>query len=238
MIRSVLILSFALMWSPCTGVADLESVVAATCKISNPTSTATGILLTTNDGAVFILSAAHVFEKTKGEHAKIIVHDHSTRTEHTVHLRTDGKPRWRRHATADVAILPVSLTGLRTINFDSLGDVHTIRLGEDAWVAGFPAQLEADASGAPVVRRGAVASTPLAPTAEHPTFLLSCATAGGDSGAPVVTKSGGLIGLVVGLHRETTTTTSPTEERTVHRPLDIAIAVHAGILRDLFASTD
>jgi hypothetical protein len=241
--RLLLLSLIALCWqqplaAAGAGAKDLGTIVAATCKIENPGSTATGILIRNENGHLFVLSAAHVFEKASGNDARLILRDERTRREVSIQLRKNHKQKWVKHPTADVAVLPVNIEHCSAISMADLASPSTITIGEDAWVPGFPAQLEADESGAPVVRRGAVASVPLSPAAKHPTFLLSCATANGDSGAPVVTRSGGVIGLVVGLHRETTTTTSPTEERTVHRPLDVAIAVHAGILRETLALVD
>ena len=243
MTRLFLLSLIALCWQQPIAAAgavtkDLGSIVAATCKIENPGSTATGILIRNESGHLFVLSAAHVFEKTSGNDARLILRDERTRREVSIQLRLNRKQKWVKHPTADIAVLPVNIEHCSAISMADLASPSTITIGETAWVPGFPAQLEADESGAPVVRHGAVASVPLSPDAKHPTFLLSCTTASGDSGAPVVTRSGGVIGLVVGLHRETTTTTSPTEERTVHRPLDLAIAVHAGILRETLALVD
>ena len=245
MTRLFLLSLIALCWQQPLAVAgvvavtkDLGSIVAATCKIENPGSTATGMLIRNESGQLFVLSAAHVFEKSSGDDARLILHDKGTRRDVSIKVRLDRKQKWVKHPTVDIAVLPVKIENCSPISMADLATPSTITIGETAWVPGFPAQLEADASGAPVVRHGAVASVPLSPAAKHPTFLLSCATAGGDSGAPVVTRSGGVIGLLVGLHRETTTTTSPTEERTVHRPLNVAIAVHAGIIRETLALVD
>ena len=88
---------------------------------------------------------------------------------------------------------------------------------------------------------GTVASFPLMPITDYKTFLVAANTFGGDSGGPVSVAHSRrsdthsqrpmVVGLVLGLQRETTKSVTSVEERTFHRPLGLAIVVHAEYIR-------
>src|SRR5262249_55559828 len=118
-----------------------------------------------------------------------------------------------------------------------------VRVGQDAWIPCFPARLESNPAGWPILRRGSIASHPLAPTKAQKTFLLDYSAFGGDSGAPVVVltdvKRGQgkeqrplVVGLVFGMNRQTDKATLPFEERIMHTPLALAVVVHAPFIRE------
>jgi hypothetical protein len=95
-------------------------------------------------------------------------------------------------------------------------------------VACFPAQTESHPAGWPVLRTGHLATATLAPAAELQRFFVDYAHFAGDSGAAVVveTEQGPLVaGVVVAMQRQTDRITSPYEEKTIHTPLGLAIAV-------------
>lgn len=234
-----------------TASTTLQQVANATTKFSNQSSTATSIILRTRSNQYILLTSAHVLEQATGDTATLILQQPPTssntaptRREHTLNLRTNGQPNWTRHPTADVALMPLTIAQgqCASIPIESIALPESIVLGDQVFVPGFPAQLEANNAGAPVLRHGIVASVPARPTADNPHFLLSCFTTNGDSGAPVIVRNEAnkkneaseisLLGIIIGLHRETITTTSPVEERTVHRPMSLAIAVHGGIIQD------
>ncbi len=113
-----------------------------------------------------------------------------------------------------------------------------IPIGSDTWIFRFPAKLEANEAGFPILRHGSIASLPLMPLSTNRTFLVDFNTFGGDSGAPVMLKDRGtvhprclIIGLVLGMHRQTDKVSMPFEERTVHHPLGLSIVAHAEIIR-------
>ena len=126
-----------------------------------------------------------------------------------------------------------------------------LQTSSEVWIPCYPAQLESNLAGFPILRRGAVASFPLAPLKHYPTFLVDFRSFGGDSGAPVMLRSSGspgillgalvsdkrpqIVGLVIGQHRETTRTTSPIGESTVHRSMGLGIVVHGKFIRETVA---
>ncbi|NND99834.1 MAG: trypsin-like peptidase domain-containing protein [Pirellulaceae bacterium] len=208
---------------------------------------------------LILVTAAHVIEKMSGDECRIVLRRRRLdgsyeRREIPIAIRADDQPLWTRHEKADVAALKVQLPeDHEVIPFDytrildeSQCDDCQLQMGDDVWVLGYPAQLESSRSGFPVLRRGSVASFPVTPTGRKRTFMVDYSTFGGDSGGPVFmrtdpnsirSKSDGdsspkLVGLIHGQHRETTKSTTPNEERTVHRPMGLAIVVHAKFIRE------
>ena len=167
--------------------------------------------------------------------------DGFVRREVQLTIRDGDRPRWVRHPTADVAMIPVVPPADAEIEpfpierladgpaFDR-GDVH---VGQRAWIACYPAKTEANPAGWAIVRQGAIASHPLAPVAKVPTFFVDYAHFGGDSGAAVVVEREGrplVAGVVVSMQRQTDTVTSPFEDRKIHTPLGLAIVVPADLV--------
>jgi len=232
----------------------------ATFKIANEDSTATCFVIARPGAAeasrreLILVTAAHVFKSMTGDECRIVLHEGRAdgtfvRSEVPLKIRSAGKPLWVRHPDADIAAMKLELPAGRAIaalDVDQLAgepDVGSgkLRSADEVWVLCFPAQLESSSAGFPVLRRGTVASFPLTPVDRNKTFLVDFTTFGGDSGAPVVVcdrnapdaavQRTSVVGLVTGMHRETTKSISPIEERTVHRPLGLAIVVHAEFIR-------
>lgn len=232
----------------------------ATFKIVNEKSTATCFVIARPGAAeaspreLILVTAAHVFETMSGDECHLVLHEERAdgtfaRSEVPLKIRSAGKPLWVRHPEVDVAAMKLELPGGRAVaalDFDQLAgesDVGSgkLRSADEVWVLCFPAKLESSSAGFPVLRRGTVASFPLTPIDRNKTFLVDFTTFGGDSGAPVVVRDReapdaagqrtSVVGLVTGMHRETTKLISPIEERTVHRPLGLAIVVHAEFIR-------
>ncbi len=110
-----------------------------------------------------------------------------------------------------------------------------IRVGQEVRIPCFPAQLEANEAGWPVLRTGWIATHPLTPLASAKTMLVDYSQFGGDSGAPVVACDGQeplVVGLVFAMQRQTDKISMPFEERTVHTSLGLAIAVQSPFLRE------
>ena len=69
--------------------------------------------------------------------------------------------------------------------------------------------------------------------ASVPTMLVDIRSFGGDSGGPLFVLVDGkphVAGVLVGMQRQTDRTVSPFEERTVHTPLGLGIAVQADLV--------
>ena len=250
----------AVTFNPLVGLADdLARLRAATIKISNQGSTATGFVVSrstdSQDVAVKILvTSAHVFEKAVGNQCKLVLRKPKQdgsylRQELPVTIRSDHQPKWVRHPKVDVAALALTDIGdteIPAIAYaDLIGkapiDKGIYSSGDSVWAFCFPAQLEANSAGFPILRRGSIASFPIQPIEKHRTFLVDMSSFGGDSGAPVIVQNRSakdkvqpqfmVMGLVMGQQRETTKSVTPIEERTVHRSLGLAIAVHSEFIR-------
>lgn len=223
----------------------LVEMLRATCRITHDGHSGTGFFVR-RGRELLLVTAAHVFEESSAPECRLIVRERKgdaspVRRELPIRIRHDGKPLWKRHLVEDVAALPVELPEALDVSPLPLAQIipggksgaSRVRLGDEVWLPGYPAQLEANAAGWPVLRRGMIASHPLSPVATVPTLLVDIRSFGGDSGAPLFVLVGGvpyLAGVVVGLHRQTDRTVSPIEERTVHTPLGLAIAVQGELV--------
>lgn len=205
--------------------------------------TAFVVALPAEDGAAgttLLVTAAHVFENAKGDTCTVSFRSAEqegfARLDARVAIRAGERPLWTRHPDADVAILPVEPPAgadLASFSFAQLADGPSfarreVAVGQPVWVACFPAKTEANAAGWPILRRGTVATHPLAPIDRVKTFFVDYAHFGGDSGSAVVVDRGGaplVAGVVVAMQRQTDRVTSPFEEKKVHTPLGLAIVV-------------
>jgi len=209
------------------GAEPLETVLKATVKITNKSSSGTGFLVSGPRGQkgefpqTILVTAAHVWEQMSGDECRLVLHLPEAeshlwqRTEQKLKIRSEGKPLWVRHRQADVAAIGVDLPEAaaraalpyRCIASEQSICSGAIRPGDQVWIACYPVRLEANSSGFAVLRHGTVASYPLAPVDVYRTFLVDYSTFGGDSGSPVVAKlpdagrrNGNDIGvLVIGL---------------------------------------
>jgi hypothetical protein len=198
-----------------------------------------------------MVTAAHALEEAPGTECQIVMREKRAdgsflRKEAPLAIRAGEKPLWIKHPDEDVAAIKFSLpTGVacQPVRLDQLAraDDFTsgkIGLGSDAWILCFPVHLEANDAGFPIVRHGSIASLPLPPLSSNRTFFVDFNTFGGDSGAPVMVRQGGgirtealIVGLVLGMERQTDKVSMPFEERTVHYPVGLAIVAHSEIIR-------
>ncbi len=210
-----------------------------------------------NGPATVLVTAAHVLQGFKQDSCQLVLREKRddgtyARKEVSLAIRKDGQPTWRKHADLDVAVLPIELpegVDVAPFAFEQLADEATlksrgIQVGQNCFIPCFPAQLEANRTGWPILRRGSIATYPLLPVSAAKTFLLDYTVFGGDSGAPVVTRprtvkgkdaaSDGpvVVGIVIGQHRQTDKSVMPFEERTVHHSLGLAICVQAHFVRE------
>jgi len=239
----------------------LSVLLDATFKIASKESSGTCFLIEpppssgSSNRAVIVVTAAHVLQEAPGTDCLIVMRDKRPdgsflRKEVPLPIRSGEKPLWVKHPDEDVAAvkwtLPLGVC-CQPLRLDQLAraDDFTngkIPLGSGAWIFCFPAHLEANDAGFPVLRHGSIASLPLLPLSSNRTFLVDFSTFGGDSGAPVMLGEQGalqpqalIMGLVLGMERQTDTASMPFEERTVHHPLGLAIVAHSEILRQTVA---
>lgn len=148
---------------------------------------------------VALVTAAHVFDRMKG--AEAIIHwrreDDAGRWQREAKplvIRDEGlAPKWTRHASRDIAVMmviPPDQPRAHAIDFDMLADDgmfrdYDVRPGDEVLALGYPRGIAANELGFPILRSGRVASFPLWPSADFPTFLMDFAVFAGNSGGPV-----------------------------------------------------
>lgn len=240
---------------PCVS-EGLAEVLAATCRVTDGSTSGTGFLVgrpvVGKSNRAVLITCAHTFKGIPGNETKVILRARRdstlARREVALPLRSNGMPLWKAHAEADVAAVAFDLpedSACQPLKFDRLAAPDDFTngafcLGSEAWIFTYPAQLEAN-KGFPVLRHGNISSLPLAPVPIDATFLIDVSAFGGDSGAAVWVegshgKRGRVAGLVIGMQRQTDHYSIPFEDRTVHYPLGLSIALEAGAVRELILS--
>jgi hypothetical protein len=239
---------------PATAGEPIEDALAATFRITDNKSSCTGFLILTESPGgtgkpkMVLVTAAHVLEGMTGSDCRLVLRARHTdlsyvRKETTISIRNGDQPRWKRHPELDIAALVVDVPeglAVKTFAFRQLADDkwisdRKIRVGKDVYIPCFPVKLEANEAGWPILRKGSVATHPLTPVKSAKTMIIDFNTFGGDSGAPVVVCDGKepvVVGMVLGMHRQTDKSSTPFEERTAHTPLGLAIAVQAPLVRE------
>jgi hypothetical protein len=243
-----------IVWLPrgSRGAEPAENALRATIRVFDGASSGTGFFVATGEPAdvgkrSLLVTAAHVFDGMKGEKCtavfRLIDRDRGFgRKQVNLTIRKGADPLWVRHPKLDIAVLPVDLPeGVDVKPYDDrqiadgkFADEGKFGVGQDVYVPCFPAQLEANAAGWPILRRGSIASHPLTPVSSVQTMLVDYSSFNGDSGAPVVMwleKEPIVVGIVSAMHRQTDKTTTPFEERTVHTSLGLGIAVQSPFIR-------
>lgn len=148
---------------------------------------------------VALVTAGHVFDRMKRD--TTVVHwrrqDEAgrwVREPKNLKIRdAGGEPLWLRHPSRDVAVIevtPPSHARAQAIDMTMLADgdtfdSHDIRPGDEFLALGYPKGITANDAGFPILRSGRVASFPLSPPTEYPTFLMDFAVFAGNSGGPV-----------------------------------------------------
>ena len=222
-------------------IADKEH--SGTCFLVSPKSVDAA-----NPRRVILATAAHVLEQMSGDDCEIFLRrkeddGHYSRQPLTIAIRNLGKPLWTRHPDVDLSSLFLDLPEgvlFNPIPFEMVADEvrvidRTIRAGKETWIPCYPAKLEANDAGWPVLRHGSIASHPLVPVKSVRTMLVDYKNFGGDSGAPVVMIVNNrplVIGIVSGMHRQTDRSNLPFEERTMHTPMGLSIVTQAAYLRE------
>ncbi|MEM7145393.1 MAG: hypothetical protein AAF591_09670 [Verrucomicrobiota bacterium] len=226
-------------------------VMNATFKLFHPASTSTCFLLHHDepDETVYLVTAAHSLDRTKGETAVLVLRkpmpDGSfERLDHTIAIRNGDQPLWTRHKDQDVAVLPLSKPlpiEIPTLPSNVLATEPRLKgakvhIGSPLLVLTFPQRFEANGAGFPVARQGIFASPPLLPIKTHPTFLADFTTFAGDSGGPVFIPGKDdaplVVGIVIAQHHHEDKINSEYENRTIRHPLGMGTVVHSHYLRD------
>lgn len=149
----------------------------------------------------------------------------------------EGAPKWVKHPDRDIAALEIAAPAdftraaipLGWLAGDDTFSRYGLRPGDEMMALGFPLGLSANQAGFPILRAGKVASYPLAPSAEFPTFLLDFSVFPGNSGGPIyVTRNGE--GFIAGILTQQV-------ELSGDR-LDIGIVTHARYIRETVEMLD
>ncbi len=223
----------------------------ATHKLYHANSTGTCFFVrrAAPDRSLYLVTAAHVLEHTKGETAVVVLRERlpdgtDRRRDHTITIRREGKPLWTRHATEDAAVMrlieppPVSVAALP---MEALADEERLKafglhICSSLFVLTYPERFEANKAGYAVARQGIVASHPFLPIATHPTYLADFTTFAGDSGGPVFVPASDtrplVIGIVLSQFRHDELMKMEYEDRTVHHPLGLGTVLHAQFVRE------
>ena len=232
----------------------VEKLLQATFRIADREHSGTCFLIAAKEvdpekpRRVILATAAHVMEQMAGNDCELFLRTENedqtfSRWSLTITIRNQGKPLWTRHPSIDIATIFVDLPeniSASPIPIEQLADEirvndKTVRVGRETWIPCYPAKLEANEAGWPVLRKGSIASHPLTPVKTTKTILIDYRAFGGDSGAPVVMIFNDqilVVGVVLGMHRQTDRSSLPFEEKTVHTPLGLSIVGQAAFLRE------
>lgn len=189
-------------------------LINATVQLEQPLAdgqrtVGTGFLVSapTPDGRprTVLVTAAHVFEKMPGAEMKVGYRVSDARSgwsfaPESLDIRKGERPLWTQHPDRDVAVMEIKAPvafAKAAIPLNWLASEDTFATsgtgpGDEMFALGFPRGLSANKAGFPILRAGRVASYPLAPSADYPTFLLDFSVFPGNSGGPVFMARGGL----------------------------------------------
>lgn len=182
-------------------------LIRATVQLEQPAAdgkrtVGTGFLLNapTPDGKprTVLVTAAHVLKSMPGAEMKIgyRVQDANGAWRYRpqpVKIRQDGQELWIRSPDRDVAAIVVQAPAefaqaAIPLSWLADGDAferYSIGPGDEMMALGYPWGMSANGAGFPILRAGKVASYPVAPSKQFPTFMLDFTVFPGNSGGPV-----------------------------------------------------
>jgi hypothetical protein len=243
-------------------------VTLATFKLVNPKTTATAFLLTRpaagkpNEVEWILVTAGHAMDEAPGDFATLLLRkkrgDEYEKIPFTVRLRRDGKPLWKKHPEADIAVMRISPPPAGTepphLSFDVLADdaaykKYEIHPGDFVHSCGYPHRNEANQWGFPLTRLGTIAGFPLTPSKTIRTFFIDLNVFEGDSGGPVYMAETNrsyngqvqpgevrlILGVVVAQQQLTEELHTEYEAMTFHHRLGFAVVVPAQYVREAVA---
>ncbi|MDR6626308.1 serine protease [Caulobacter segnis] len=187
-------------------------LIKATVQLEQPLgdgsrTVGTGFLVSdpTPDGKprTILVTAAHVLEKMPSMSARIGYRIQGSEgvwryDPESLKIRDGDHPLWTKHPTRDVAVMVVeappefakAAIPLNYLAQDDTFNKYNLGPGDEMMALGFPRGLSANPAGFPILRSGRVASYPLAPATNFPTFLMDFSVFPGNSGGPVFMAEG------------------------------------------------
>lgn len=228
-----------------------SEVIQATLKFKHPDCSSTCFLVRRDepDKAMYLVTASHVFESTKGQTAVLLLREPKTdgtylRREHTISIRRGETPLWTRHPKEDVAVLRLAEplpVAVRALPLTDLADekrlmAEGLNTCSSIFTLTYPRLFEANEWGFPVARQGMISSHPFLPTQPNNRYLTDNTTFPGDSGGPVFvnTKEGRplIIGIVIGEFRHDEKVSMEYQELTIQHPFGLGIVLYPQIIRE------
>lgn len=255
-IRLALVAALVMGWASRLNAQEsfARQAVLITVKLTNAKSTATGFILTRDDGRRVLVTAAHVFERASGD--TVSVYFRARDDKHAwikvptaLEVRADDKPLWTQHPSADVAVIDIAVPENCTVPAVGVEMLAT----KEEFAARDPGDLvrtvcyphaavfEPSEAAFPIVRLGCIASYPDGLDARKDSFVVDCNTFEGDSGGLVYWKSDAeppaykILGIVHGQHWVNLRLESSYETFELRKRLGLAIITHADTVRETLA---
>ncbi len=248
-----LFFSLAIEWDVVAN-EPVEDLLAATFRIGQGDHSGTCFFVSfetfdpEKQRQIILVTASHVMEQMDQSTCEINLRTGNADRGYQkkgvpIKIRGEAGPLWTQHPDVDVATMVVELPdeiALTPISLEKIASEdrlidRTVHVGQEAWISCFPAKLEANEAGWPILRRGSIASYPLFPIKTAKTILIDYSVFGGDSGAPIAVVVNGnllIVGIASSMQRQTDKSSMPFEERTMHTPMGLSIAVQAAYLRE------
>jgi hypothetical protein len=199
-----------------------------------------------------LVTANHVLARMPGEMATIGYRVQAANGEwryapQTIRIRRAGHELWTHHTSRDVAAISISAPAefakaaipLNWLASDETFGQYQLGPGDEMMALGFPQGLSANPAGFPILRSGRVASYPLTPSTEYPTFLLDFSVFPGNSGGPVYMSEGSRRrGGVGGADAQFIAGMLTQQVELGSQNLEIGIVTHAKFIRETVAILD
>ncbi|HEV7279379.1 MAG TPA: hypothetical protein VGN57_04120 [Pirellulaceae bacterium] len=249
---TLLLLAAALGFPGGSDAAEpLEDAIRGTIRITEGGHSATAFVVDLGKAEeetrrYAIVASTRVFRETEESICTLhfrVAHQESgyTRLNLGLRIRKGDEPLWVQHPTADVAAIFVDLPDVadvvpfkvEQIATEKFFDSKRIGVGQEVYIPCFPAKVESNDAGFPVLRKGSIASYPLNRPSVGDGILIDYPYFGGDSGAPVtviVDDRPIVIGVAVGMLRQVEELESEFEERTTHTPISLAGAARSVLI--------